>query len=811
MHDLWQDLRYCTRICLKRPVFTLTVVITLALGIGANTAIYSIVSSVLLRPLPYRSSSELLLIRHIDKLNGSKMIGPVSYRDFEDWRTRNHVFEDIATFKSNIYRLNAGDDVELVNGCNVSYNFFQLLGVNPLRGRVFLPEEDIRGALNVALISHALWQRVFSADETLVGKQMKLNGEFFTIIGILPPEFKFPIVFGNVEIWSTNSIFSAGMMERGARQFQAIARLKPGVSLNSAQTEMSGILGQLEQEHIATNKNLGLILIPFHKELTKDIELALWLLMGTVGFVLLIACVNVTNLLLARMISRQKELAIRAALGANRWRIMRQLLIEGMLLSVSGGLVSGLVATWIIPVLLAISPRSLPRINEIGMNTHVFGFTLFISVLTGVLICLIPALKVTRPNLVSVLNNSYLASAPKGLRNWSRMFLIIGEVALAMILLIAAGLHINSFIRLIRVELGFNPENVLHTSLNLQLPKYAKDNARVAFIQDICERIKSLPGAPAVGFASRLPFGPDTDTPFEIKGYNRRDANKKLPEARIDTVTPEYFKVMGIPLLKGRQFAETDDKGSKGVAIINEAFAKKFFQYTSPIGQSVTITVNRAEGWPSEFEIVGIIGNVRNVGIDKESKPEIYTPYRQKPVDFGALVIRTNQNARSMVSTIRQQIKTADPEQIFPVVNIFEDKVSGLLKSQRFNTSLLGVFAGIGLLLTLVGIYGVISSLVTESTYEISIRRALGAQNTDILKLVVGRVVVMALIGAIIGIVASFGLTRFMSNMLYGITVTDPMTFIAITCLFVVTTILACYLPARLAMKVDPMNALKSQ
>jgi putative ABC transport system permease protein len=809
MHDLWQDIRYCTRIYLKRPIFTLTVVITLALGIGANTGIYSIVSAVLLQPLPYRSSDDLLLIRHFDRLGRNKFVGSISYRDFEDWRARNHVFEDIATFKGERYRLKVGQDFELVNGCIVPHNFFQLLGVNPLRGRDFLPEDDVYGAHKVALISHALWQRIFSPDESVVGKQIELSGEVFTIIGILPPKFKFPIVFGNVDIWATNSGFSAGMLERGARQFQVVARLKPGVSLNSAQTEMSGIVGQLEQEYQATNKNLGVVLIPFRKELTKDVELALWLLMGAVCFVLLIACVNVTNLLLSRSNSRQKELAIRAVLGANRWRIIRQLMIESLLLSLSGGLVSGLLVTWIIPLLLAISPRNLPRINEIGMDTHAFGFTLFISLLTGVLTSLIPALKATRHNLTLSLNNSYLTSAPKVLRNWARMFLIVGEVALAMILLIAAGLLINSFIRLIRVDLGFNPENALSVEINFS--KYRKGDERVAFLKNLSESIGSLPGVQAVSFTTRLPFGPDIDTPFEIKGDNRRDANEKLAEAHIDVVTPEYFKVMSIPLLKGRQFAETDDKGSKGAAIINEAFAQKYFHDASPIGQSVTIKVNRIEGSTTEFEVIGIIGNFKNVGIDKESKPEIYTPYRQKPIDFGALVIHTSQNARSMVSTIRQQIKTTDPEQIFPVVNIFEDRVSGLLKSQRFNTSLLSVFAGIGLLLTLVGIYGVISSIVTESTYEISIRRALGARHTDILKFVLGRVMVMALIGVIIGIAMAFGLTRFMSSMLYGITSTDPMTFIAITFLFVVTTIFACYFPAHQAMEVDPMTALKSQ
>ena len=809
MQEIWQDLRYGARMLLKQPGFTLVAVLTLALGIGANTAIFSVVNAVLLQPLPYRAPKELVLIRHLDKIKGTKL-ERVNYSDFQDWQARNHVFADLATFRQWNFALVVGNDLEEVRAANVSANFFQLLGVNALRGRIFLPGEEARGGERVALVSHALWQRFFGADEKLVGQQIKLSDQPYTVVGILPPGFNFPFALENAEIWTTNSILSAGMMGRGARSFQAIARLKPGVSLQTAQTEMTGIVGQLEQENPATNRDLGVLLVSAHKELTKDVSLTLWLLFGAVAFVLLIACANVANMLLARGLSRHKELAIRSALGASGWQILRQLLTESLLLSLVGGALGLLLAAWGVPVLLALSPQNLPRINAIDLNGQVLGFTLLVSILTGALFGLAPALKVSRPDLIEALKEGGKTSGASAGRNWLRAALVVGEIAIALMLLVGAGLLINSFIRLNRVELGFKPENVLFAWLSYSPRKYPTDNDRVAFLQQARERIKNLPGVHSVCFTSSLPFNGGVSSSFMIKG-REWSANEKSPLVGVFTVTPDYFAMMGIPLSQGRRFAETDDKSSKGVAIINEAFARQFFPNENPLGQSVTPHANRDKDSPPEFEVVGVVGNVRGAALDKEPGPEIYTPYRQTPWPFGQLAIRTEQNALSLVNAVRHEIRSLDPEQTVANPNTLENLISRSITPQRFNLLLLSIFAGAGLLLTLVGIYGVMSYLVAENTRAIGIRVALGAQQTDILKLVVGPGLALTLTGIVIGMAGAFGLTRLMKSLLFGVSATDPLTFIMIALTLVLVALLACYIPARRATKVDPIIALRCE
>jgi putative ABC transport system permease protein len=585
------------------------------------------------------------------------------------------------------------------------------------------------------------------------------------------------------------------------RQFQAIARLQPGVSLQRAQTEMAGIAERLEQENPVMNRNHGVLLVPAHRELTGDLSLTLWLLSGAVGFVLLIACANVANLLLARALSRRKELAIRAALGAGRWRIARQLLTESLLLSLAGGALGLLLAAWGVPLLLAISPQNLPRINAIELNTYVLGFTLLVSILTGVLFGLAPALKVGRPDLIETLKDKTAGAGASG--NWLRAALVAGEIAIALILLIGAGLLINSFIRLNRLELGYKPENVLFARLSLSPPKYLEGNERVVFLQQTRERIANLPGVRSVSFTSTPPFGGYVSNYLEIKG-------RKWP-ANEYAVTPNYFATMGIPLLQGRPFAETDDKSGKGVAIINEAFAQRFFPNENPLGQRVRGITDDDKDSPTEFEVVGVIGNVRGMALDKEPVPEIYTPYRQTPRTFGQLVIRTEQNALGIINAVRREIRNLDPNQTVANSNTLENLISDSITTQRFNLVLLSIFAGIGLLLTLVGIYGVISYHVTDNTREIGIRLALGAQRRDILRLVVGRGLMLALAGIAIGMAGAFGLTRLMVGLLFGVEPTDPLTFGVIAGLFGAAALLACYIPARRATKVDPMVALRCE
>jgi putative ABC transport system permease protein len=808
MRTLWQDLRYGARMLWKRPGFTLIAVITLALGIGANTAIFSVVNAVLLEPLPYRAPEELVLARHIYETSGARSES-VSYADFQDWRAQNHVFADLAIFRGAGFALAVGSDLEQIRGANVSANFFQLLGVNAIRGRTFLPAEEAPGSEKVALISHAIWRRVFGADEGLIGRRIKLGDQLFTVVGILPPEFKFPFRLETAEIWTTCSFLPAGMMGRGARNFHAIARLKPGVSLPAAQTEMAAIAGRLEEENPAPNRNLSVSIVSAHRELTKDVRLALWLMFGAVAIVLLIACANVANLSLARALSRDKEMAIRAALGASGRRITRQLLTESLLLSLAGGALGLMLAAWGIPLLLALSPQNLPRINAIGLNGQALGFTLFVSILTAALFGLAPVLKVARPDLIESLKEGGKASTASARRNRLRAALVVGEIAVALVLLVGAGLLINSFIRLNRVELGFNPEKVLSASLDLSPRKYPTGDERIAFVEQARERIRNLPGVRSVSFASSSPFMDGVYASFGIKGRpSDAHENELVP---VSTITPDYFEVMGIPLLRGRPFAETDDKGSAGAAIINENFARRFFPNDNPLGKSVILDVNREKGSPREFEVVGVVDDIIRVALDGEPGPEIYMPYRQSPWTFGQLMIRTEWNALGAANAARQQIRSLDPNQTVSNSDTLENLISRSIAPQRFNLVLLSVFAAIGLLLTLVGVYGVMSYHVAENTREIGIRVALGAQRRDILKLVVGQGLALALIGVVVGMAGALGVTRLMDTLLFGVTATDPLTFVIVAILFGAVALMACYLPARRATKVDPMVALRAE
>ena len=808
MRTIWQDLRYGVRMLIKKPGFTVVAIVTLALGIGANTAIFSVVNAVLLEPLPYRAPGELVLVQHLYEKTGARSES-VSYTDFQDWRAQNHVFADLAIFRGASFAVAVGDDLEQIRGANVSANFFQLLGVNPIRGRTFLPAEEAPGSEKVAVLSHVLWQRVFGADEEIVGRQIKLGDQLFTVIGVLPPDFKFPFRLERAEIWTTTSMLPAGMMGRGARNFQALARLKPGVSLQAAQTEMAAIAKRLEQENPGTNRNLSISLVSAHQELTKDVSLTLWLLFGAVAFVLLIACANVANLLLARALSRHKEMAVRAALGASGRRIAQQLLTESLLLSLAGGALGLLLAAWGIPLLLALSPQNLPRINAIDLNWRVLGFTLLVSILTGVLFGLAPALKVVRFDVVESLKEGGKASTASAGRNRLRAALVVGEIAVALMLLVGAGLLINSFIRLNRVELGYRPENVLMATLDIPPRKYPTGNERIAFIEQARERIRSLPGVRSVSFGSSFPFMGGVYASFGIKGRPKTASESNM--AGMSTIMPDYFEVMGIPLLEGRPFAETDDKSGVGVAIVNEAFARRFFPNENPLGKSLILSVNRDKDSPTEFEVVGVVGAVRNVALDREPGPEVYTPYRQMPWTWGQLAIRTEQNALSLARAVRQQIRSLDPDQTVPNSDTLENMISRSIAPQRFNLVLLSILAGIGLLLTLVGIYGVMSYHVTENTREIGIRVALGAQRRDILKQVVRQGLALTLIGIVVGMAGAFGLTRLMDSLLFGVTPTDPLTFAIVAILFGAVTLLACYLPARRATKVDPMVALRCE
>ncbi|HLF85212.1 MAG TPA: ABC transporter permease [Blastocatellia bacterium] len=807
MTTLLQDLRYAIRTLAKKPNFTLVAIIALALGIGANTAIFSVVRAVLLRPLPYQQPGDLVLVRHLNNAKGTKQES-VGYVDFQEWKAQNQVFADMATFKSSGVSFTGNDGAENLRASGVSANFFQLLGINAVKGRTFLPNEENRDSERVVLLSYALWQRVFGGDEKLIGQPIKLSNQQFTVIGVMPPNFKFPFSQEKAELWTTNAAFSAGMMDyRGARNFQVIARLKLGVSLQTAQTEMSAIAGRIEQENQQTNRDLGILLIPAQDELTKDVRATLWLLFGAVAFVLLIACSNVANLLLSRATARSKEMAIRAALGASGWRIVRQLLTESLLLSFTGGVAGLFLAAWGVKLLVAISPASLPRINSIGIDGQVLAFTLIASMLTGILFGLVPALKAARPDLNEALKDGGRTSAAGTGRNWLRGALVVGEIAFAFILLIGAALVINSFIRLNSVELGFNPENTLTAGLGFSQRKYPSGEHAIAFLQQAQERIKGLPGVRAVSFAGAAPFSGGVRSSFKINGREWPNKND-VPMTGVTPVTPDYFETMSMRLLQGRHFTDADSKTSKGAVVVNETFAREFLSNEDPLGQVVTDFANRDKDSPKEYEIVGVVASVRGEALNKEPTPIIYTAHRQTPWAWGELVIRADRDALSLSSAVRQEIRNLDSEMPINLATV-ESRIADSIKPQRFNLSLLTIFAVTGLLLAVVGIYGVMSYRVIEATHEIGVRIALGAQTSDVLKLVLGQGAGLTLIGVGLGIGGALGLTRLMESLLFGIKPTDSLTFVSVAIFLVLVALLACYLPARRATKVDPITTLR--
>jgi putative ABC transport system permease protein len=806
IETLLQDLRYGARMLLKNPGFTLIATLTLALGIGANTAIFSVVNAVLLRPLPYQNPTDLVLIRSLNKTDGAQFQS-ISYPDFQDWKTQNSVFADLATFRPHGFSLAVENDLEQINAAMVSANFFALLGVNAHRGRTFLPAEEAQAGGGVAILSYAQWQNRFGGDEKLIGRQIKLSDELYTVIGILPPDFKFPFQLEQAEIWTTNAHFPSEFKTRGARNFQALARLKPGVSLASAQTEMAGIAARLEQDNPGTNRNLSVALVGMRDLLTKDIRATLWLLLGTVGFVLFIACANVANLFLARALARQKELAVRTALGASRWRIVRQLLTESLLLSLTGGALGVLLAAWGVPLLLTLSPPNLPRINAVGLNAQVLWFTFVVAVMTGVFFGLAPAWKVARPSapdLNASLKEGGRRSASAG-GKWLRSALVIGEIAIALLLLIGAGLLINSFIRLNHAELGFNPDNALIARLNLPARSSAD---RIAFVRRVQDEIKSLPGAQSASFASSLPFDGKLTSSFLIKG---RDLPEKAepPMAGLIFVMPDYFAAMGMRILQGRAFTEADDSRGAGAVIVNEAFARQYFPQSNPLGQHVSRFANLTPDAPKEYEIVGIVNDVRGSALDQDPEPEIFVPNLQAPQSFGTLMIRTEREALNLATPVRQRIRSLDAAQTVPRMNTIEHLIADSILPQRFNLLLLSIFAIVGLLLTVAGIYGLMSYHVTSGVHEIGIRIAVGAQGRDVLRLVIGQGMKLALIGIALGVGAALALTRLLRTMLFGVSPADPVTFLAIVLLLMLVAFLACWFPARRATKVDPMVALR--
>ncbi|HYY57647.1 MAG TPA: ABC transporter permease [Pyrinomonadaceae bacterium] len=814
---LRQDLRFGARMLLKNPGFTAVAVLTLALGIGANSAIFSVVNAALLRPLPYADSDSLVMVwGNFNRLNMTRL--GVSAPEFADYKSQNEVFSDVAAYQTLTFNLTENNEPERIGGARVSSGLFRLLGARPLVGRTLLEEEDEAGRGRVAVLSRRLWQRRFNSDPALVGKGITLDGESYTVVGIMPQGFQFPLSepydTERADVWVPAAFTTEELDDRGRYSFRMIARLKPGATIGQARSEMSTIGQRLEREYPRTYRGpkgedggWQVTVTTLQEEVVGNARLFLLMLLGVVGFVLLITCANIANLWLARASTRHREVAIRTALGAGRSRLIRQFLTESVMLSVLGGGLGLLLAMWCVDLLIAAGPRGIPRLGEAGLDARVLGFTLGVSVLTGLLFGLVPALQSSRMELSeSMKESSKSTTASYG---WQRLrgFLVVSEVALALVLLIGAGLLIKSFWRLLDVDSGFNAENVLTMQMSLPPSRYTGSTEKANFYGQLLERVKALPGIESASLTTALPMSGTTfGGPFSIEG-RPLDMTGKPPHAYVRTIAPDYFKVMGIALTKGREFGKEDTDKSVPVVIINEAFARGFFTGGEAVGQRVKIG---APGSPRPWMLIaGIVKDVKSDGLDAAVTPEMYVPFSQNTGATMTLVARTRSNPANMAAAVRAEVQAIDKDQ--PVYNIrtMAELLKESIAQRRLNMLMLGAFALIALLLAASGIFGLIAYTVAQRTHEIGIRMALGAQKSDILKLIFGQGMSLTMMGLGLGLAAAFALTRLMSGLLFGVSSTDPLTFLSLALFLAAVALIACYIPARRAMKVDPMIALR--
>ncbi|HEX7330249.1 MAG TPA: ABC transporter permease [Pyrinomonadaceae bacterium] len=810
MDVLWKNLIYSVRMLLKKPALTAVAIVAMGLGIGANTAIFSVVNAVLLQPLPYDQPEQLLMIATEQRNQALDGRGTFSVADFLDVQQRSTTLEYVATYQQSGTILTEGGDPERLLGAMVNADYFSLLRVKPVLGRVFTREEDKPGAAPVLLLSHGLWQRRFGGDPNIIGREINLGGKA-TVIGIMPPGFEYPISDDNQDYWEP--LFPASFMTREVREsranrfFQVIGRLKPGVTVEQAKADLDLLSRQIEQQSPESNTNLIFNAVSMHEDITRDYRSALLVLLGAVGLVLLVACANVANLLLARAATRQKEVAIRMALGASRRRIASQLLTESVLLSLTGGLVGLLLASWGIKLLVTYGPADVPRLHDVSLDRYVLFFTFGIATLTGVLFGLAPALNVSKPDPGSMLKEGGRGVAQGG-RNWMRSALIVSEVALSLMLLVGAGLLINSFWRLLQTDAGFNPKGVLALDIPLSRATYPKDEQRSAAFEQIIGRMKTLPGVRDVSVVSNVPMTDfDIELSFQVEG---REPYKPGEEAVADytVVGADYFRTMNIEVLRGRVFTDHDTASSPHMMVVSNAFVKKYFPNEEVIGRRIVFDGNDK----TAREIVGVVADVRRNGLDVNVEPEMYVSHVQRPERRLNVVIRTEaEDALQLAQAARAEIKAFDPNQIIWRTQTLEQLLSTSVAPRRFNMLLLGIFAGVALVLAAVGLYGVMSYSVSWRTHEIGIRMALGARRADVMRLVVRQGMTMTLIGLALGLVGAFSISRVLRGLLHGVSPTDPITFIAVSIVLLVVALLACLLPARRATRVDPIVALRTE
>ena len=803
--DFIQDLRYAGRMQLKNPGFTIVAVIALALGIGANTAIFSVVNSVLLRPLPYKDPERLVMVWEDASKFGYPRDTP-AVANFVDWRDQNTVFEGMAAIADKSFNLTGTGDPERLEGRRVSANLFPLLGVDPQLGRTFTSAEDQPGSDKVVVLSYALWQRRFGGDNSIVGKPLSLNGETYTVVGVMPARFQFPT--SDDALWVPIAFTSQQLVSRGSHYLQVLARLKPGTSLEQAQTEMHTIAARLSQQYPNSNTDLGAAVTSLHEHLVGDIRPALLILLGAVGLVLLIACANVANLLLARAAVRQKEIAVRIALGARRWRLIRQFLTESVLLSAIGGVVGLAIAYGGLFLLRAFIPENISQAKQISIDLKVLGFTFMVAMITGLVFGLAPALQAARFNQTETLKEGGRDSATGSGGKRIRSVLVMAEVAVSLVLLIGAGLLINSFLRLRNVDPGFRSDNLLTMKFVLPEPKYAEFEKRTAFYNDLIQRVQSLAGVKSAAVTTNLPlYRQGNSIGISIEGQPPPPPGKEnIAVTRI--VSPGYFDTMGIPLLSGRQLSDQDTETTPNVVVISEAMARRHWPGEDAVGKRIGAgRIEKPEDW---IQVIGVVKDVRQFELTADPRPQMYLSYRQAaffaPRD---LVVKTEVDPASLAATVRKTVWEIDKDQPVSNIRTMEEILLESIARQRFSMLLLAIFAGVAMILAAVGIYGVMSYSVAQRTHEIGIRMALGAQTSTVLKLAVSYGLKLVVVGVAIGLIAAFALTRVMSTLLFGVTATDPATFTLISLLLILVAAIASYIPARRATKVDPIIALR--
>jgi predicted permease len=809
MHTIFKDIRYGLRSLLKHPGFTAIVVVTLAIGIGASSAIFSVVNTVLLRPLPYRQAERIVAIQELDK-DGKKV--QVTPANFLDWRAQNTVFEQLAAILTRPANLALADQAERIDLAMTSANFFSVFGTEPGLGRFFIPTDEQAGHAPVVVVSHGLWQRRFGGDTSLIGKPITLDGVSYTVVGIAPAGFQYP---DKTEVWIPPFKLAPTVNERmdptqvrGFGMLAAVALLKPGIGLPQAASEMETITARLRQQYPDTNNRRFNRVIALHTQLVGETRPMLLMLFGAVSFVLLIACANVANLLLASAATRQKEMAIRTALGASRLRVIRQLLTESLMLAFAGGAIGLLLALWGVALITKLLPQDFPRLGEINLDWRVLGFTLVASVLTGILFGLAPTLQISRTDVQESLKESGRGASSSRRHNRLRNLLIIGEVGLSVVLLVGAGLLFRSFLQLQSVNTGFTPQQVLTLRLSPAGSNYRRDADYIAFYGQVMQRVSAIPGVAAVGAINTLPLDKGPQAGFRIDGRPPLTIDK-WPAGNYRTVSTDYFHAMNIPVVQGRAFNERDTETAPLVIIINQALANRDFPNENPIGKRINLGNSDPKGQPVWWEIVGVAANVRSLELREEAAPEFYLSALQDTFSNMFLVVRTSVEPTGVVASVRRAAAEVDKSAAVSDVKTMEHIVSEAVTQPRFNLFLLGLFSGIALLLSAAGIYGVTAYSVTQRTHEFGIRMALGAQVGDVLKMIIRQGMLLISVGIAAGLLASFALTRLLRTLLFGVSVTDPLTFVAITLLLTLVALLACYIPARRATKVDPLVALR--